>query len=112
MNAAPSPQDRRPGMVWFAQAKWADSASMSPNYLRDWKAQRPPLVIALPDGTTWCPDQCPAWGSNVDEGWKVTGDIPNISAHPSIGKPGYHGWLRDGVLSDDLEGRVYTVLPE
>lgn len=100
-------EERRPGMYWFANSEWAEHASMSPNFIADWKGKRLPIVIACPDGTDWCPDQCPSWGSNTDVGWKVTGELPKITVHPSIGKPGYHGWLRDGVLSDDLEGRTY-----
>lgn len=39
--------------------------------------------------------------------WTRTGDPPKITANPSINYVGfYHGWLRDGVLSDDCEGRV------
>lgn len=108
---APVPHgERKPGMMWFARQQFIDSVGLdgfSPNYRADWAAKRLPLSICLPGGSMWCPDRCPDWGSNMVEGWKVTGDIPNLSAHPSIGKPDYHGWLKDGVLSDDLESRKY-----
>jgi hypothetical protein len=45
-----------------------------------------------------------------ENGWVVTGEAPNITTMPSINSfanPGYHGWLKDGILSDDLEGRKY-----
>ena len=41
-------------------------------------------------------------------GWTITGEPPHLTAHPSINVIGaYHGWLKDGVLSDDCEGRHY-----
>jgi hypothetical protein len=99
----PAPADRRAGMYWFGKNEIAPS----PNFITDWRGKRPQIVIVCPDGTLWCPDQCPSWGSNTDTGWKVTGELPAISATPSIGKPGYHGWLKDGALSDDLDGRTF-----
>lgn len=50
--------------------------------------------------------------------WQVTGVAPNFTASPSIRcfetvhdgvvwRQEYHGWLQDGVLSDDCEGRTY-----
>lgn len=42
------------------------------------------------------------------ETWTVNGDPPNISVSPSINAVGdYHGWLQNGVLSDDCEGRRF-----
>lgn len=38
--------------------------------------------------------------------WTRTGEPPNITVSPSINYMGfYHGWLCEGVLSDDCEGR-------
>lgn len=45
--------------------------------------------------------------------WDVTGEAPNITANPSIVHlgsahvKGWHGWLKNGVLTDDCEGRTY-----
>jgi hypothetical protein len=40
--------------------------------------------------------------------WIRVGEPPNITVTPSINYVGfYHGWLRDGVLSDDCEGRIF-----
>lgn len=61
------------------------------------------LMLRLPDGTDWMIDGPTRSGG----GWSRTGTPPQITANPSIAAPGYHGWLRDGVLSDDLEGRSY-----
>lgn len=62
------------------------------------------LVLALPDGSPWTIDG-PATNGPA---WQRSGEPPRITARPSIASPGYHGWLTDGVLSDDLEGRSYA----
>jgi hypothetical protein len=63
------------------------------------------VVIRLPGGADWSPD----WKASGDgNGWTVTGEFPRITAHPSVNAVGtYHGWLTDGVLSNDVEGRVF-----
>jgi hypothetical protein len=63
-------------------------------------------ILRLPDGHDWTIDG-PARGGG---GWVRTGEAPLLTALPSIASPGYHGWLTDGVLSDDLEGRSYAWL--
>lgn len=73
-------------------------------YWRDWFGTRPPLFVQCPGRVAaWCVDQ----KSNNGDGWQVTGEPPNCTASPSIGMPAYHGWLRNGVLTDDVEGRAY-----
>lgn len=61
------------------------------------------LYLRLPDGTDWMIDGPSRSGGR----WTRTGTPPKITAQPSIASPGYHGWLVDGVLSPDLEGRTY-----
>lgn len=40
--------------------------------------------------------------------WQCSGAPPNVTVHPSINVVGvYHGWIRDGVISDDVEGRTF-----
>jgi hypothetical protein len=60
------------------------------------------LVVILPDRTPWCIDGCahPPGQPPVMPAWTRTGTPPNVSASPSILTPGYHGWLKDGVLTD------------
>lgn len=66
------------------------------------------IFITLPGGAEWCPDMV---SSESGQGWTVTGDLPNITVRPSVDQIGrYHGWLTDGVLSDDLEGRTYPAV--
>lgn len=65
-------------------------------------------MLTLPGGAMFTEDEIAADGTR----WTVSGEPPNVTVHPSINVTApesmrYHGWLRDGVLSDDLEGRTY-----
>lgn len=71
---------------------------LSEFYFRDWAKDRAPIVVVCPGGGEWCVDRKASNGP----GWKVTGDPPEITCHPSIKVRGYHGWLRDGVFSDPI----------
>jgi hypothetical protein len=88
-------REAEPGMLW--DAPWLLAM---PNYRGpDGRS----LVMRLPDGGEWTIDG----PSTNGPGWERTGTPPQITARPSILSPGYHGWLTDGVLSADLEGRTY-----
>lgn len=85
-----------PGMLW--DAPWyidEDGDCVGP----DGRS----LVVRLPDGTNWAIDAPSTHGAH----WTRLGTPPLISATPSILSTRYHGWLRNGVLSDDLGGRSY-----
>ena len=91
--ADPQSDDRhKPGALW--QTSRQDGSKV-------W-------MLTLPNGAPWN-----IYGSSSDgTPWTVTGDMPNITARPSISsayppRQGYHGWLTDGELSNDLEGRTY-----
>lgn len=53
------------------------------------------------------------------EMWPRTGTVPRISTTPSIyvnrGREGqaplYHGYIKDGILMDDVDGRTYPHFP-
>lgn len=80
-------------------------------YLNTAKATRLPVYILTPDGW-WCPDEM-AYGQQGwhGAGWTVTGTFPKVSITPSINFPGrFHSWVRDGLLLDDVEGRVFPAL--
>jgi hypothetical protein len=82
---------------------------LSPEYLRDHRGTRPPLCVRLPSGDEWILDGRTIHADRIgDHGWTVTGAPPALTVSPSINVIGrYHGWLRNGVLSDDCEGRVF-----
>jgi hypothetical protein len=62
------------------------------------------LYVVTPGGH-W-PIDHPSSGNGP--GWTRTGTPPHVTAMPSINFVGrYHGWLSDGVLSPDLDGRTY-----
>lgn len=92
------------------ESNW--QASVSANYLRDWKGKRAAMWVLLPCRHWFCID-----GAAYDaergyhgDGWVVTGDPPNVTVTPSINCVGsYHGWLTAGVLTDDCEGRTYPL---
>ena len=71
---------------------------------------RVPFFVKLPDGSEFCP-YMRAWNGRDGyhgEGWGVAGELPNVTVSPSINVVGhYHGWIRDGVITPDCEGRSF-----
>jgi hypothetical protein len=112
---APHDEKNKPGAYWFLPIYGPDGEKReifletyaSPEY-KATRIDKIPVRICLPGGDWWDVDG-PA--SNSDSGWSVTGEPPNLTVHPSIGTSTYHGWLKDGVLSDDLEGRTFDKQP-
>ncbi len=118
-------EDAKPGDMWFAPwmvdafktpEELIKSTFVSPEYIRDWLGKRPPIVVILPNGDRFMVDKCcfdMTAGKQSDHGWTVTGEAPNITLSPSINcirdnhAEGYHSYLRNGILEDDLEGRTY-----
>ena len=98
------------GAMWYApemlEAEFYLGYSLSNEYKRDWMDKRPPIWVVLPSGTWFCVDSQITDGDG--SGWVVTGEAPNITVSPSINCVGiYHGFLQNGVLSDDCEGRIF-----
>lgn len=85
----------------------AGSEYLSEHYYADNK-HRQPLFVILPGPNLFLIDgKCWSNGKKYG-GWKVSGEAPRITVEPSINLQGsYHGWLRDGVISDDCEGRTF-----
>jgi hypothetical protein len=93
-----------PDMVEGKHAQHYRQNLLSEHYLRDWAGKRPPIIIWLPGNGWWNVDMKSSGGG---AGWQVTGTPPLLTARPSILTEDYHGWLTDGVLSDDLDGRGF-----
>lgn len=97
----------------------------SKHFLEHVAATRPPITVIVPlrgdqaweaanpgqtRGTSFCVDAHPT--NDPDGGWEVTIEGPMvdgerllITVKPSINAVGiYHGWITDGVLSDDIGG--------
>lgn len=82
---------------------------LSVHYWNDWSSKRAPIAVVCPNGEVWEIDR----KSSNGDGWKVTGDLPNISCTPSIVVDGYHGYLGSngapvGQFTGDIEGRGPT----
>ena len=86
--------DLQPGAMWFEDGE---------------------LSVKLPGGGEWNIDRGRLWNEQIGrEGkkplpaWTRTGEAPFITASPSINWVGkYHGWLQNGILTDDCEGRKF-----
>jgi hypothetical protein len=65
----------------------------------DWKGPDGHCLVVVTPGGPWIVDG-PSTGRNGEgPGWTRTGEIPQVTATPSIHQPGvYHGWLREGWL--------------
>lgn len=107
--------------------KHLEKLHLSGHYFKH-NASRPPLIVKLPGALYFLVDgQCYS-GDRVKcrkahhkckcgkayrakghyDGWKVTGAAPKVTVYPSINFDGrYHGWLKNGVISDDCEGREF-----
>jgi hypothetical protein len=97
---------------WYWPGHFCQPHQLS-DYYKQYNAGRPPLFVYLPGRTLFCIDGA-CWGMGADNkleyhgGWQVSGDAPNITMTPSINIVGsYHGYLQNGVITDDCEGRKY-----
>lgn len=91
--------------------RWTEG-ELPPGAMRElwWWPQKGPngepwWAVTLPGGDRW-----DVFGpaANSKTPWAITGTAPKLTASPSIAAPKYHGWLRDGVLTPDCEGRRYA----
>lgn len=74
-----------------------------PWFLPQWAGPDGRCLQVMTPGGLWVIDGPSSSGGR----WQRTGTPPLITARPSILAPRYHGWLTDGVLTDDLDGRSY-----
>lgn len=92
--------------------RWNGWIRLQVGYLSDYyranNTHRRPLFVVLPNNDLFCVDgQCWKMGEHYG-GWTVTGEPPDITISPSINIGGsYHGFLQNGVISPDCEGRLY-----
>lgn len=98
---------------WYWPGHFATGERLSQQYRDLHQANRPPMLVFLPGRTLFCVDGA-CWNTGPDNkivyhgGWGVQGQLPLITLTPSINIGGsYHGFIRSGVITDDMEGRVY-----
>lgn len=91
------------GWPWY----WSQDCYLS-DYYRQNNSGRQPLLVILPPRTLFLVDgKCWKDGQHYG-GWTVTGEAPLITIAPSINIVGsYHGFLQNGVITADCEGRTY-----
>jgi len=84
----------------------------SRQYKEQWADKRPPIVVQLPPGFGFSPDEKYGRPENTArDGWTVTGSLEDGSlvVSPSVNVVGtYHGFIQGGQVSDDVEGRRFT----
>lgn len=93
----------------YNRAKPAGLPLLTPEY-RSTRAQlRDPLFVVLPDGCNFCVDSVTMKdGVPGLTGWTVEGEAPRLTLMPSVNiEDGWHGYIRDGEISDDVEGRTF-----
>jgi hypothetical protein len=88
---------------------------LSHRYDPSWRS---PIVLVMPGGDSFCVD----WMSYSHDvpvengGWNVSivgsfldGKLLPITLEPSVNLGGiYHGFVRNGIIGDDIEGRKFT----
>jgi hypothetical protein len=93
---------------WRAKGAQRDAPMvkyLSDEYLAERIDQRPPLTVILPGDTWFCVDSN---ATGERRGWQVSGEPPHITVSPSINCEGvYHGFLTNGVIGNDVEGRTF-----
>ena len=94
-------RERNGQHVMFTLAQRGKLGFLSQHYWEDWSHKRPPICVVCPNGELWQIDRKSSNGT----GWIVTGELPNITCSPSILVEGYHGFLRDGQFTADVDGR-------
>lgn len=116
----------RVGALWYARGD--DGKVVSEEQSRGmhltqhyWmvNSSRPPLMLALPVRYStgpgvgaFCVDgQCHNKDRGYYDGWTVSGNPPLITINPSVNRVGsYHGWVRNGTVSADVDGRTFPGL--
>ncbi len=100
---------------WLLESTWGEW--LSDDFKRQHAAGgRLPLVVRLPGPTDFCVD-FNTWSTREVDGkrrlvfgppWQVSGPPERLTVAPSINCPGvYHGYIRDGVITDDCDGRRF-----
>jgi hypothetical protein len=101
-------------MPWICSVVKNSKQANEPGHM--WQADNSHWLVVLPNGGLHDINAVFSDGSS----WNVTGDAPKLTVSPSIRrydipdgkggvwKKGWHGWITDGIMSDDCEGRTYS----
>lgn len=108
------PDNWQVGDMWYDEGWRHTHDLLSQHYLDCVQDQRPPLVVVLPPCDLFILDRAFST-SPTKQGWQISlrselvvGETPQLTLTPSINCVGvYHGYIRDGIITDDCEGRRY-----
>lgn len=79
------------------------------DYYKENNSKRQPLFVMLPGKNLFCVDQKCITAGGWKGGWIVNGTAPELTVYPAIHLQGlYHGWIRNGIITPDLEGRLFN----
>lgn len=95
------------GDMWYLDPASDEHADM---LLAPEHVGKRPLIVVLP-GPVHFAVYGPTWkdGQRGPGGWKVVGDAPALTVTPSININGvWHGYLQDGYITADVEGRRFN----
>ncbi len=97
--------DHPPGAIWHCD--WMEDIKNNPYAGPDGKV----WALMLPSGCEWL-----IYGpSSQGPKWDVKGTLPEITVSPSIAQQGgrvYHGFVKNGIVTRDCEGRKFPQWPE
>lgn len=92
-----------PGAIW--RVTWMEDFFPNHYAAPDGKV----WALMMPSGSEWL-IYGPAAGGGK---WTVAGELPKINVSPSIHQIGlYHGFVRDGIVTPDCEGRTFPRWPQ
>ena len=94
------------GWGWIS---WYATHSVLSDHYKLHNSARKPLLVFMPSRTLFCVDAMQLNKGERYGGWQVTGVEPNITLASSIHLDRqYHGYIQNGIISDDLDGRTYN----
>jgi hypothetical protein len=90
------------GEMWYVQPGKVAEGRLSDDH-KSHRAGQPTLWVRIPGGP-FCLDMRTEAGAQ----WSRVGEPPRITVTPSINEVDiWHGYIRDGMVTDDVEGRPY-----
>jgi hypothetical protein len=101
---------RQVGDMWYLDIPVEDLGErhLSAQYFAE-NANRQPIVVLMPGRNYLLVDgKCYDDKKGYHDGWIVKGIPPLLTVTPSLNLVGrYHGYITNGVITDDVEGRKF-----
>jgi hypothetical protein len=104
------PDPERPGVSYGSMYRLSEGEVVPFRKLRVgamWRHPQKGIAVKLPgygSGVIWYMEMPGTDGCR----WAVTGEMPNVTAQPSINFVGtYHGFVQNGQVTDDVDGKRF-----